>query len=124
METYLRAHFDGHSIVLDEPAALTPGQTLRVLVEPVADAPINPAHALQKPLFGAGPGMFGVNFTPDPDATAAFMSGEAWDEGAALHVDPLDRVPEGFVREPGSAEGEIRFHPGFDDIPEGFAEYL
>ncbi len=30
----LRAHFDGHSIVLDEPATLVAGQALRVIVEP------------------------------------------------------------------------------------------
>lgn len=30
----LKAHFDGHSIVLDEPATLAVGQSVRVLVEP------------------------------------------------------------------------------------------
>ncbi len=30
----LKAHFDGQSIVLDEPAALAVGQALRVIVEP------------------------------------------------------------------------------------------
>jgi hypothetical protein len=30
----LKAHFDGHSIVLDEPAALVAGQMVRVIVEP------------------------------------------------------------------------------------------
>ena len=31
--TTLRAHFDGHAIVLDEPAELTVGQAVRVIVE-------------------------------------------------------------------------------------------
>jgi hypothetical protein len=30
----LKAHFDGHSIVLDEPATLAVGQAVRVIVEP------------------------------------------------------------------------------------------
>lgn len=28
-----KAHFDGHAIVLDEPAALAPGQAVRVTVD-------------------------------------------------------------------------------------------
>jgi hypothetical protein len=32
--SWLKAHFDGHSIVLDEPATLAVGQAVRVIVEP------------------------------------------------------------------------------------------
>ncbi len=32
----LKAHFDGHSIVLDEPAVMAVGQVMRVIVEPQA----------------------------------------------------------------------------------------
>jgi hypothetical protein len=32
--TLLKAHFDGHSIVLDEPATLAVGQAVHVIVEP------------------------------------------------------------------------------------------
>lgn len=37
--TTLKAHFDGTSIILDEPAALTVGQQVQVLVQ--SDAPVD-----------------------------------------------------------------------------------
>ena len=39
----LKAHFDGHSIVLDEPAVLAVGQAVRVIVEPKALAELSEA---------------------------------------------------------------------------------
>jgi len=40
----LKAHFDGHSIVLDEPAVLAVGQAVRVIVEPKALAELSGAE--------------------------------------------------------------------------------
>ncbi|QDU90567.1 hypothetical protein Pla175_39740 [Pirellulimonas nuda] len=71
MATYLRAHFDGQSIILDEPATLTPGQTLRVLVEPATDSLASPGETK---LFGACKGMFvmGGDFNDPLDCFADY----------------------------------------------------
>jgi uncharacterized protein (DUF2249 family) len=52
----LKAHFDGHSIVLDEPATLAVGQAVRVIVDtdPVENAP------QRKSRFGFAKGMFEI----------------------------------------------------------------
>jgi len=39
----LKAHFDGNSIVLDEPAALGVGQAVHVIVEPIGRAELSEA---------------------------------------------------------------------------------
>ncbi len=40
----IKAHFDGQSIVLDEPAELAVGQAVRVIVEPVDVTELSRAH--------------------------------------------------------------------------------
>jgi hypothetical protein len=36
------------------------------------------------------------------------QNSDARDEAAALHIDPLDALPDGFVRRPGFATGQIK----------------
>ena len=104
----IKGHFDGSGIVLDEPppATLAVGQAVRVVV----DAPESAAPA--------------PAFTPFVEMTATLMTGDDWDEGVALHVDSLDRVPADFVRRPGSAAGQVTMADDFDRTPEEFKDYL
>jgi hypothetical protein len=103
----LKAHFDGKVLVPDEPLDLPANQKVRIELEP-----IEPGQVSQ------------VRFSPFADLTAAFMSGDTWDESAALHIDPLDAVPADFVRRPGSAAGQIKMANDFNDTPDDFEEYL
>lgn len=115
----VNAHFDGTVIVPDEPLELAPGEKLRVTIERA------PAETEQPRLrAGSAKGMIEHNFTPFASMTATLMNGDEWDEGAALHVDSLDRIPEDFVRQPGSGSGEIEMAVDFNDTPEDFKEYL
>ena len=57
---FLRAHFDGNRVVLDEPAKLHAGQRLRVTVEPPADDPSPPLPPALPRLRGIAKGMFQV----------------------------------------------------------------
>ena len=93
----IKAHFDGKSIVFDEPAHLVAGQAVTVIVEP--------------------------GFSAVGDAMAPLMSGER-DERDALQIDPLEQVPADFVRQPGSGAGEIKMADDFDETPDDFKEYL
>jgi hypothetical protein len=104
----IKGHFDGNAVVLDEPASLTVGQLVRVIVE------TNSASAAGTP----------ETFNPHTDATSMLMNGEGWDEREAVKLDPLDRVPADFVRQPGSAAGAIEMAPDFDETPEDFKDYL
>jgi hypothetical protein len=103
--SYIKAHFDGDRVVLDEPASLAVGQQVRVVTESAKAA--------------SGP-----HFTPLVDMTATLMSGDEWDESTALHVDPLDMVPSDFVRHPGSAAGQIKMADDFNATPDEFEEYV
>jgi hypothetical protein len=102
----LNAHFDGKVLIPDEPLALPKNQKVRIELEPI-DA-----------------GQTSVRFTPHADPTAALMNGEPYDERDALHIDPLDAVPAGFVRRPGSGAGEIKMSDDFDETPDDFKDYL
>ena len=93
----IKAHFDGNTIVFDEPANLVPGQAVTVVVQP--------------------------DFSVVGDTTAALMSGET-DERDAMHIDPLEQVPADFVRQPGSGAGEIKMADDFDETPADFKDYL
>ncbi len=53
--TSIKGHFDGTSVVLDEPATLALGQAVRVIVDPTVDAN---ADAPRKSLRGIAKGMF------------------------------------------------------------------
>lgn len=99
----LNAHFDGKTIVPDEPVSLTPNQKLRITIEPVRHGPV---------------------FTPFTDLTSTLMNGDTWDEREALHIDPLDKTPEDFVRRPGSAAGQIKMSDDFPTTPCEFEVYL
>jgi hypothetical protein len=99
----LNAHFDGKTIVPDEPLSLAPNQKLRITIEPISEGSV---------------------FTPYTDASASLMNGEMWDEKDALNIDPLDAVPADFVRKPGSGAGEIKMSDDFDETPDDFKEYL
>jgi hypothetical protein len=52
----IRGHFDGHAVVLDEPASLAVGQEVRIVVDPSSAAersqPARPSR------FGFAKGMF------------------------------------------------------------------
>ncbi len=107
LKSSIKGHFDGRSIVLDEPASLVVGQEVRILVDPMpATDPIQPA------------------FTPLVDITGTLMNGDTWDESAVIHIDPLDAVPANFVRRPGSAAGQIEMADDFAATPAEFKEYL
>lgn len=56
----LKAHFDGKTIVPDEPLALPPNQKLRVTVEPIASTPARIE-------LGKQPGSI-THFAPDWEA--------------------------------------------------------
>ena len=116
----LKAHFDGQSIVLDEPATLAVGQAVRVLVETACGEDTHPAtppgESIQK--------NDDSPFTPFADMTATLMNGDEWDESTALHIDPLQAIPADFVRRPGSAAGQIKMADDFNATPDDFQEYL
>ena len=94
----IKGHFDGKSVVLDEPAKLQVGQSVRVVVDSA--------------------------FSPHRDSVAELMNGEAFDERDALHIDPLDATPPDFVRQPGSGAGEIWMADDFDETPDDFKDYM
>lgn len=104
MTTTILAHYDGQVIVPEQPLPLTPGEKVRVTIE-------------REPVFG-------TVFTPFPDMTATLMNGDEWDESTALQVDVLDRVPPGFIRQPGSGAGVIKMTEDFDQTPPEFEDYL
>jgi hypothetical protein len=106
----IRGHFDGRTVVLDEPASLVVGQEVRIVVE---DSIGGESKVIVEPAF-----------TPFVDLTATLMNGDQWDESAALHVDSLDAVPCDFVRHPGSAAGQIKMAEDFSATPQEFEEYL
>lgn len=115
----VNAHFDGTVIVPDEPLALNPGEKLRVTIERAPAESGQPRrHA------GNAKGMIEQNFTPFASMTATLMNADEWDEGVALQIDSLDRVPSDFVRQPGSGVGEIEMADDFNETPEEFKEYL
>ncbi len=99
----LNAHFDGKTIVPDEPVSLQPNQKLRITIETISE---------------------GSGFTPYVDLTTALMTGDGWDERDALHIDPLDATPADFVRRPGSAAGQIKIADDFNNTPDDFEDYL
>lgn len=106
----IKGHFDGHAVVLDEPASLPVGQAVRVtVIESSEDV--------------TTPGSQSGSFSPHVDVTTLLMNGEEWDERQAIHVDPLERVPPDFVRKPGSAAGQIQMTPDFDETPDDFKDY-
>ena len=94
----IKGHFDGRSIVLDEPAVLAVGQEVRILFEPVST-------------------LYGI-------AADLLIAGEPPDERKALNIDPAERVPADFVRQIPIRTGEIVIAEDFDDTPEDFKEYL
>ncbi len=53
--TSIKGHFDGNTIVLDEPAMLAIGQAVRVIVDP---SPRADADAPRRSLRGIAKGMF------------------------------------------------------------------
>lgn len=54
--TSIKGHFDGHSVVLDEPVSLVAGQAVRVVVE---TTPATQATTHARPSrFGFAKGMF------------------------------------------------------------------
>jgi hypothetical protein len=53
----IKAHFDGISVVLDEPATLSVGQVVRVIVDPSSE---EAAGATRRSLRGIAKGMFDV----------------------------------------------------------------
>lgn len=107
---WIKGHFDGKAVVLDEPVALAIGQQVRVVVEP--------ASSKSSPL------QVHSAFSPHRDSTAELMYGEAHDERDALHIDPLDAVPPDFIRQPGSGAGEIKIADDFDETPDDFKDYV
>lgn len=121
MMSSIKGHFDGNTVVLDEPASLAVGQPVRVIVDSSLD---ENADAPPRSLRGVAKGMFEQSFTPHADPTAALMHGEPFDERNALDIDPLDAVPPDFVRQPGSGAGEIKMADDFDETPDEFKEYL
>jgi hypothetical protein len=118
----IKGHFDGRSVVLDEPASLEAGQAVRIVFDPApALGPAPPSHGSRA---GFAKGALEAAFTPFVDMTATLMNGDTWDESAALHIDPLDAVAPDFVRRPGSAAGQIKTSDDFGDTPEEFEEHL
>ena len=105
------AHFDGTTIVLDEPLTLVAGQQVRVLVYPAPEKR-NPEPRTEQ------------RFSLHRDTGVEVTSGEFYDEHDALHIDPLDAVPADFVRKPGSGAGEIRIADDFDETPDEFKDYM
>ena len=103
----LNAHFDGKTIVPDEPVSFPTNQKLRITIEAI-DQAIEPAAI----------------FSPHADPVVALMVGDTFDERDALHIDPLFAVPADFVRQPGSGAGEIHLSDDFDETPDGFKDYL
>ena len=67
----IKAHFDGKTIVLDEPATLAIGQVVTVLVEP---APVEDRPA-RKSMAGFAKGMFEMrdDFNEPLDDFAEYM---------------------------------------------------
>ena len=124
----LKAHFDGKVFVPDEPVGLAPNQRVRITVE--AEEPTQPGEqtgavkATGKRTFGTQKGVVMPVFTPFTDLTTELMNGDAWDESAVLHIDPLDATPKDFVRRPGSAAGKIKMAEDFNETPDDFEEYL
>ncbi len=116
--TGIKGHFDGTSVVLDEPASLAVGQEVRIVVDTISSA-----NAARTSVSGFAKGMLETTFTPFVDMTATLMNCDDWDEAAALHIDPLDRIPADFVRSPGSAAGQIKMADDFADTPEEFGDY-
>lgn len=53
---HFKGHFDGMKVVLDEPAALSVVQTVRIVVEPVPAAELPPQR--RKSRAGFAKGMF------------------------------------------------------------------
>ena len=109
-----KAHFDGTAIVLDEPATLAVGQEVRVVLREQTQS-ADPAEV--KDLSPDG-------FTPFASMNATFMNADEWDEGAALHVDSFEAVPDDFVRHPGTAAGQMKIADDFDETLEEFKDYL
>ncbi|QDU89883.1 hypothetical protein Pla175_32790 [Pirellulimonas nuda] len=56
---FIKGHFDGHSIVLDEPASLAVGQEVRVIVEP--SPLVAPPKPARPSLAGFAKGMFAMS---------------------------------------------------------------
>ncbi len=116
----VNAHSDGNVIVPDEPLSLVPGEKLRVTIERNRDADMYPAR--RRAGNAKGEVWMSPDFNPFANMSATLMNGDEWDEAVALHIDPLDRVPSDFVRQPGSGAGEIIMTEDFDHSPEGFKE--
>lgn len=121
--TTIHGHFDGKRVVLDEPlpVALAVGQRVRVILDSAADPtgstpPTSPKSIAER--------TSEPSFSPHADPVAALMQGEPFDERDALAIDPLDAVPSDFVRNPGSAAGEITISDDFDETPKEFKDYL
>jgi hypothetical protein len=102
----LRGHFDGAAIVLDEPASLVVGQQVQVVVGAIANVAVE------------------SRFSPHPDPMITLMTGDAIDERDAIRIKPLDRVPPNFVRQPGSAAGQVKIAEDFDAIPPEFKDIV
>jgi len=115
----LNAHFDGKTIVPDEPVSFPTNQKLRITIEAI-EQPIQ--QPIQQPIDQ--PIEPAAIFSPHADPAAALMVGEPFDERDALHIDPLFAVPADFVRQPGSGAGEIHLSDDFDETPDGFKDYL
>ena len=64
--TTLKGHFDGTSIVLDEPAELAVGQAVQIIVEP-AESTTDDEPPKRKSLLGFGEGKFKFTFRDDFD---------------------------------------------------------
>lgn len=106
----IKGHFDGHAVVLDEPASLAVGQAVTVT-------------AVDSPADVQTPGAQKIPFSPHVDPTTMLMNAEEWDERQAIDLDPLERVPLDLVRKPGSAAGQFQVPPDFDETPEDFKDY-
>ena len=109
----IKGHFDGTAVVLDERVTLAVGPAVQVGV--VEARPL---------LAGFAAGMAELPFTPHADPTTAWMTGGPPDERDAIQIDPLDRVPDDFVRQFGSGRGEVHIADDFDDTPDEFNDYL
>ena len=68
----INAHFDGKTIVLDEPATLVAGQKLKVVVEPALVEDIKPVRTSR---FGFAKGMIEMSedFNEPLDDFAEYM---------------------------------------------------
>lgn len=105
-----KGHFDGKSIVLDEPAPLQVGQEVDVVVRNVSAS--DESAIISPPAFS-------LDYDP-----SLLPPGVEYNERDYVRAIEQKYASVKFERKLGSGKGEIRIADDFDETPEEFKDYM